>query len=132
MSAALWMREAAAPSVRPLGDVCWSTLSVVSGVKAGVGLQIPPVKHMRVRAVRAAPRQRLFVSSSLRLQDTSWPWGRWSSSVCLMCGSPSSPPDRLISLTWCQWGWWPSDVQVVTMATYSAMTTMLMKPLHYT
>lgn len=49
-------------SVRPLGEVCWSTLPLVSGV----GLPIPPVKHVRVRALRAAPRQRLclFVSSS--------------------------------------------------------------------
>lgn len=31
---------------------------------SGRCLWTPPVKHMRVRAVRAAPRQRLFVSSS--------------------------------------------------------------------
>lgn len=41
-------------------------LSVVSGVsQAGVGLHISPVNHMRVPAVRTAPRQRLIVSLSV-------------------------------------------------------------------
>lgn len=31
-----------------------------------------------------------------------------------MSGLKSSPPSRLMSLTWYQWEWWPSDAQVLS------------------